>query len=108
VAGWLNTSRDLVSNGMGFNPPNENRRDIQPDWTTLMPLADNGIALVDRVALLLTADRMPAAVRQQIVTAVNSINVAISNPTNLENARRNRIRLAVYLTLASPDFLVQK
>ncbi len=108
VAGWLNTSRDLVSNGMGFNPPNENRRDIQPDWTTLMPLADNGIALVDRVVLLLTADRMPATVRQQIVAAVNSINVAISNPTNLENARRNRVRLAVYLTLASPDFLVQK
>jgi uncharacterized protein (DUF1800 family) len=108
VAGWLNTSRDLVSNGMGFNPPNENRRDIQPDWTTLMPLADNGAALVDRVALLLTADRMPASVRQQLVTAVNSINVTISNPTNLENARRNRVRLAVYLTLASPDFLVQK
>jgi uncharacterized protein (DUF1800 family) len=108
VAGWLNASRDLVPNGMGMQPPNETRRDIQPDYSSMMAIADNGAALVDRAALLLTADRMPAAVRQQIVTAVNSISVTISNPTNLENARRNRVRLAVYLTLASPDFLVQK
>jgi uncharacterized protein (DUF1800 family) len=108
VAGWLNTSRDLVANGMGFNPPNESRRDIQPDYSDEIAIADNGAALVDRVALLLTADRMPASVRQQIVTAVNSINVTISNPATLETARRNRVRLAVYLTLASPDFLVQK
>ncbi|HMS79301.1 MAG TPA: DUF1800 domain-containing protein [Burkholderiaceae bacterium] len=108
VAGWLNTIRNWVPNGMGANPPMDTKRDVQPDYTGEIALADNGTALVDRVALLLTADRMPAAMRQQIVTAVNSINVAISNPTNLETARRNRVYLAVFLTLASPEFLVQK
>ena len=93
---------------MGANPPMDTKRDVQPDYSGEIALADNGTALVDRVALLLTADRMPAAMRQQIVTAVNSINVAISNPTNLETARRNRVYLAVFLTLASPEFLVQK
>ena len=108
VAGWLNTMRNLVPNGFGNNPPNDPKRDVQPDYTGLIATADNATALVDRVALLLTADRMPAALRQQISTAVASVNVAISNPTNLEAARRNRVWLAVYLTVASPEFVVQK
>jgi uncharacterized protein (DUF1800 family) len=108
VAGWLNTARNLVPNGMGANPPNDSKRDVLPDYADELAVADNSTALVDRIALLLTADRMPPAVRQQIAVAVNSINVAISNPTNLENARRNRVHLAVYLTLASPEFIVQK
>jgi uncharacterized protein (DUF1800 family) len=108
VAGWLNTMRSAVPNGFGNNPPNESRRDVQPDYADELALADNGRAMVDRVALLLTADRMPAAMRERITTAVESINVAISNPTNLETARRNRVHLAVYLTLASPEFIVQR
>ncbi|MFZ4758632.1 MAG: DUF1800 domain-containing protein [Burkholderiaceae bacterium] len=108
VAGWLNTARNLVPNGMGANPPNDSKRDVLPDYADELAMADNSTALVDRIALLLTADRMPPAVRQQIAVAVNSINVAISNPTNLENARRNRVHLAVYLTLSSPEFIVQK
>jgi uncharacterized protein (DUF1800 family) len=108
VVGWLNTMRNAVPQGFGNNPPNESRRDVQPDYADELALADNGRALVDRVALLLTADTMPAAMRTRITTAVDSINVAISNPTNLENARRNRVHLAVFLTLASPEFIVQK
>jgi uncharacterized protein (DUF1800 family) len=108
VAGWLNTMRNAVPQGFGNNPPNANKRDLQPDYTDELALADNAAALVDRVALLLTADRMPPAMRAQMVTALNSINVAITNPTSLENARRNRVHLAVFLTLASPEFIVQK
>jgi uncharacterized protein (DUF1800 family) len=108
VAGWLNTMRSAVPSGFGNNPPNEPRRDVQPDYADELALADSGRALVDRVALLLTADQMPPAMRNRITAAVDSINVAISNPTNLETARRNRVHLAVYLTLASPEFIVQK
>ncbi|HYF60315.1 MAG TPA: DUF1800 domain-containing protein [Burkholderiaceae bacterium] len=108
VAGYLNTMRNLVPNGFGNNPPNASRRDVQPDYADELALADDARALVDRVALLLTADQMPAALRQKIATAVASINVAISNPTNLETARRNRVHLAVFLTVASPEFVVQK
>jgi len=108
VAGWLNTMRNAVPQGFGNNAPNQNRRDLQPDYSAALALADDATALVDRVALLLTADRMPPAMRTQIVTAVNSINVAITNPTNRENARRNRVHLTVFLTLASPEFIVQK
>lgn len=108
VAGWLNTMRNVVPNGFGNNPPNDPKRDVQPDYADELAIADNAVALVDRVALLLTADRMSASVRQQIATAVASVNVAISNPTNLEAARRNRVHLAVFLAVASPDFIVQK
>ena len=108
VAGWINVMRNLVPNGFGNNPPNESRRDVQPDYADELAVADDAQALVDRVALLLTADRMPAAMRSQLVTAINSISVASTNPTTRDAARRNRVHLAVFLTVASPEFIVQK
>jgi hypothetical protein len=48
---------------------------------------------------------MSAATRNLIVTAVNSIPYPGSNATT---ARLNRARLAVFFTLSSPDYLVQK
>jgi uncharacterized protein (DUF1800 family) len=108
VTAWLNTSRDLVQNGMGRNPPMDTKRDVLPDYADEIALADNAQALVNRVALLLTGDRMPTSLRNQIGTAVNTISVSSTNPTTLETARRNRVMLAVYLTLASPEFIVQK
>jgi hypothetical protein len=90
-----------VQNGSGANSP----RDIQPDYTAEMALADNPAALVDRVGLLLTAGTMSAGTRTLIINAVSSIAYPGSNQAT---ARLNRTRLAVFFTLSSPDYLVQK
>jgi hypothetical protein len=45
---------------------------------------------------------MSAGTRTLILNAVNSI------PITATNARRDRVRLAVFFTLSSPDYLVQK
>jgi uncharacterized protein (DUF1800 family) len=96
VVGYSNYMRNRVQSGAGTN------NDIQPDYTAEMAIADNPTALVDRVSLLLTAGSMSTTTRNLIVTAVNSI------PMTAANARRDRTRLAVFFTLSSPDYLVQK
>jgi uncharacterized protein (DUF1800 family) len=101
VIGYSNYMRSQVQNGSGSNSP----RDIQPDYTAEMALADNPAALVDRVGLLLTAGTMSAGTRTLIINAVNSITMPATNQTT---ARLNRARLAVFFTLSSPDYLVQK
>jgi hypothetical protein len=99
VVGYSNYMRNRVSGGAGSN------NDIQPDYTAEMALADNPPALVDRVSLLLTAGSMSAGTRNLVLTAVNSITMPATNQTT---ARRNRAQMAVFFTLSSPDYLVQK
>ena len=101
VVGYSNFMRSAVQNGLGSGSP----RDIQPDYTAELALADNADALIDRVDLLLTAGTMSADTRTQIRTAVNSVAMPATNQTN---ARLNRVRLAVLFALSSSDYLVQK
>jgi uncharacterized protein (DUF1800 family) len=101
VVGYSNVMRSIVQNGVGSNSP----RDVQPDYAAEMALAHDANLLVDRVSLLLTGGSMSTGTRNLIVTAVNSVPYPGSNPTT---ARQNRARLAVFFTLSSPDYLVQK
>jgi uncharacterized protein (DUF1800 family) len=101
VVGYSNFMRSAVQNGVGSNNP----RDIQPDYTAELALAHDANLLIDRVSLLLTAGSMSAATRTLILSAVNSIPYPGTNQTT---ARLNRVRLAVFFTLSSPDYLVQK
>jgi len=101
VVGYANCMRSAVQNGLGSGSP----RDIQPDYTAELALADDADRLIDRVDLLLTAGRMSADTRVLTRNAVNSIAMPATNQTA---ARQNRVNLAVLFTLSSSDYLVQK
>jgi uncharacterized protein (DUF1800 family) len=101
VVGYSNFMRSIVQNGVGSNSP----RDVQPAYAAEIALAHDANLLVDRVSLLLTAGSMSAGTRSLILSAVNSIPFPGSNQAT---ARLNRARLAVFFTLSSPDYLVQK
>jgi uncharacterized protein (DUF1800 family) len=101
VVGYSNLMRSVVQSGVGSNSP----RDVQPDYTAEIALAHDANLLVDRVSVLLTAGSMSAGTRSLIVNAVNSIPYPGSNQAT---ARLNRARLAVFFTLSSPEYLVQK
>ena len=56
---------------------------------------------------------MPAALKNEIEAAsrVDRDTGAASTAANqqrIDNAKRNRVMLAIYLTLVSPEFIVQK
>jgi uncharacterized protein (DUF1800 family) len=102
VAGYLNYMRGWFNVNAG--------RDIQFDFSKEAALATDASALADRMNLLLMGGRMPSATKAAIVRAVNgrAMPAAGSSQANIDTARRERASIAIFLTLASPDYLVQK
>ena len=93
VVGYLNFMRDAIPNGTGTS------RDIKADYSQAISLAGNPGLLVDYVNLLLMQGQMSSTLRGQILAAISS---------NANNTAINKVYLAVFLTMASPQYLVQK
>ncbi len=118
AAGWVNYMRDNVASGVGqfngtVNGVALNRRDIQPDFSAELALANDPVALVERVASRLTYGNAGAALKLEISAAVAglaipALNTAGSNQAAIDTAKRTRVNAAVLLVLASPEFQVQK
>jgi hypothetical protein len=93
VTGYLNFMQDAIQRGTGFS------YDIKADYTAELALADTPELLLDRVNLLLMQNQMSSGLRSQILNAINS---------NPNNSKLNKVCLAVFLTMASPEYIVQK
>ncbi|MFT3663547.1 DUF1800 domain-containing protein [Piscinibacter sp.] len=124
AAGYVNYLRDGISQGFGASGPvtvngaQVTRRDLQPDFTAELALADKPDELVQKVASKLMPGEganggMPELLKKEIVDAVGAIavpqlNSSGSNQAQITNAKRNRVNAAVFLTMVSPEFQVQK
>jgi uncharacterized protein (DUF1800 family) len=105
VTGYLNYMQSVIPNGAGSG------RDIQPDYSAELALAAQPAQLIDRVNLLLVAGQMSSTLRNQLVTALNAVAIPAATATNataVETARKNRVYLAIFLTMASPEYLAQR
>jgi uncharacterized protein (DUF1800 family) len=105
VAGYLNFMVDAIPWGVGTN------RDIKPTYVNEIPLATTPDLLVDRINLLMMAGSMSSTLRNQIISAVNTVARPLPTSTNastLATIDRNRVSLAIFLTMASPEYLIQK
>ncbi len=108
VAGYLNYMRGWVGPSAA--------RDVQQNYAAEIALADNPDALVERMNVLLLSGQMNDTLRAQLVAAVAGRtlpapvlnNGVVSNQPAIDTAKRDRTSIAVFLTLASPDFLAQK
>jgi uncharacterized protein (DUF1800 family) len=93
VTGYVNYMQTVVSNGVG---------DVSADYSSLMPLADNATALLDELNLLLAAGQLSS-------TTLNLMRGALDGMARGSDASRfDRIRAALVLVLAAPEFIVQK
>jgi uncharacterized protein (DUF1800 family) len=101
VVGYSNFMRSIVRSGTGSNSP----RDIQPNYTKELALADDPDALIDRIDMLLTYGTMSTETKDLIRAAVEDISI---NPISPSSGRKNRVYLAALFALSSPDFIVQK
>ena len=86
----------VVQNGVGGNPT-----DVRADYSPELAVAGNADALIDRVNRCLMYGTMSTEMRNDVRTAINSIAMT-------GNGSTNRVRTAVLLTLASPEYLAQK
>jgi uncharacterized protein (DUF1800 family) len=109
VAGYLNYLRGWIAINTG--------RDVQVDFSAEQALADKPEDLLDRLNLLMMSGQMPATLRTQLLSAVNGRVIPpvrkdtagkVINQTDIDAATRDRVAIAVFLTMASPDYLTQK
>nr|WP_315495620.1 DUF1800 domain-containing protein [uncultured Rhodoferax sp.] len=116
VAGYINYLQGVVRNGIYVNDPDlpnnvnnsknpKNGFDIKASYTTELALATDAKALVARLNLLLCAGQLPLALQARMVTALNA---APLNATSPPDKRLDRVAAAVLLTMAAPQYLVQK
>jgi uncharacterized protein (DUF1800 family) len=102
-AGYMNGVLGYVMWGFGQHA------DTKVFYPAEMAVAHDPDALLDRVDLLLAGGRMSAMTRSTIRQALVAIPVATTaTATEQQAARRERALSSVYLTLASPDAMVQK
>lgn len=112
VAGYLNYMR---SSWVPLSTSSS--RFVRQTYDAELALVNDPAALVDRVNLLLAAGQLSQATRNEIVEAVASRvipeprrNTAgeITNQATIDAARRDRVYIAVFLTLAAPEYVVLK
>jgi uncharacterized protein (DUF1800 family) len=115
VAGYVNFMMGVVQRGVGARglDGNASRNDVQPDFSSAIALADDSTALVDDVTARLIGDTVNDQLKSQIRIAVDSIvipapNKAGTNGSAIAKAKSDRALTAVLLTLASPEYIVQK
>lgn len=89
VIAYVNYMAALVANGSG---------DFKADYSTISALAPDSAGLVDEVDILLGAG-LGATTKASIRSAVDAIAAS---------ATANRVFTAILLTLASPEYLVQR
>jgi uncharacterized protein (DUF1800 family) len=92
TVGYLNFMQTVVSKGIG---------DVHADYTVLLSLAGDAVALLDELNLVLAAGQLSAATLALLRSAVGSI------PATSDAARLNRVYAAVLLVLAAPEFIIQ-
>jgi len=105
VTGYLNYMQKTIQFGTG------SASDVQADYSAELALTSQPAQLVDRIDLLLCGGGMSTTLRNQIISALNTISVPSPNATNamaIDTGRKNRVYMAIYLTMASPDYLAQR
>jgi uncharacterized protein (DUF1800 family) len=94
VVGYINYMQRAVA-GLSVG-------DVLADYSTLLAVADDAGALLAEINLVLAANRLSAATIGALTTAVQTM------ASGTDATRRNRICAALTLTLAAPEYLVQK
>jgi uncharacterized protein (DUF1800 family) len=101
VVGYLNYMQSAIG-ADAINGP-----DVFSNYTTEIGLAATPDQLLDRVNLLLMAGEMDSTLRSQILAAVNSIAIPSGDQNAINAALANRVKMAIYLTMAAPAYSAQ-
>ncbi|OYU71145.1 MAG: hypothetical protein CFE28_14775 [Alphaproteobacteria bacterium PA2] len=104
VAGYVNTLQGAVGNGVGSG------NDIKAAYTREMALANDASALADRVNRMVLNEQMSSTLRTRIIDSVNGVAVPGGTATQaqIDAALLNRAKLAVFLAMTSPEYIVQR
>jgi uncharacterized protein (DUF1800 family) len=105
VAGYANKVYSTIASGTGGG------NDVRLDMTEALTRADDPARMVNHVDYVLLNRTMSPGLRANLMEAVSSIVLPKPTATNkakINKLKLNRARLAVYLTMVSTDFLIQR
>ena len=104
VAGYLNTMQSAIGSGIGSS------NDVSSTYANEVAVANDPSALADRVGRFLIYGQMSAGLKAKIVDAVTAVAVPGGTATQaqINAALLNRAKLAVFLAMASPEYLAQR
>lgn len=91
VVGYVNQMYGIIANGAG---------DVKSAYADLIARAPDPAALVDEINIVLAAGQLSPATTAAMRGAVESI------PATANDANLNRVRVALLLCLAAPDYLL--
>jgi len=71
-----------------------------------MSLADDPAELVERINIILLNGTMSNRLRSRIQSTVGDRQIHATDAARAQRDRANRVHLAVFMTMASPEFAV--
>jgi hypothetical protein len=104
VAGFADFSKWGIIGGFDHSSSTPGNRMI-PDTSFYLALASSPQELIDELDLLLCAGGMNATFKAQVVSSVSKVKIA--NPITAAQ-RAERLNMALWLIINSPDYSVQK
>jgi len=80
------------------------------DFSTEMTMVDNDklLELLDRLNLILTHGQLSQRTKDAIIEVVKEMPLIGYNEENTQFLRLNRVQMAVYLVMASPEYLINR
>ena len=117
AAGYVNYIRDVIDTGVGRWGINgdASRKDVQLSFHrqssgSLQTAAEDPDALLDIINTRLMHGAMPDYLKSDIAAAIASIDTTSPNPSafQISDKRLRRLKSALLLTMASPEFQIQR
>jgi len=113
VAAYVHFMREAIEGGFGRFDPVLRQRDMQFDFQEELDLASDPPALLDRIFTRLFGKQDVEPLRSEVLAVLESIELPAlnkkgSNQGVINSAKLRRMRMALLLTVASPQFIVQK
>ncbi|WP_439520825.1 DUF1800 domain-containing protein [Hydrogenophaga sp.] len=112
VGGYLNFMQSVIERGINCPNPgvpeaayNNYAYDVVASYSTELGVVTDATALVNHIALVLTAGQLTAATRQVMVTALNA--TPVTNASS-DLVKRRRVWAAILMVMASAEYLIQK
>ena len=113
VGGYLNYMQGVIRNGIYVNAPelpnnastSNNGYDIKASYTNELAIVADADALVARINLLMCAGQLSTATVKLIADALKATPVTAAST---DAVKLDRVAAAVFLVMASAEYLVQK
>ena len=113
VGGYLNYMQGVIRNGLYVNAPelpnnastSGNGYDLKASYASELALVADADALVARINLLMCAGQLSNATTQLIADALKATPVTAAST---DSTKLDRVAAAIFLVMASAEYLVQK